>query len=55
MTRVTYILNNGTKTTSFAEAEANKPYTVRYEKIEAEPIKISEKRQAIRVKAVAKG
>lgn len=54
MTRVTYILKDGTKTTSYAQAEANKPYTVRYEKIEAEPIKLSEKRKAIRVKAVAR-
>lgn len=54
MTKVVYVLANGTQTTSYAEAEANKPYTVRYEKIEAEPLTFSEKRQAIRVKAVAK-
>ena len=54
MTSVTYILNDGTKTTSFAEAQAKKPYTVRYEKIEAEPIKLTEKRKAIRVKAIAR-
>ena len=52
MTRVVYILNDGTQTTSFAKAENNKPYTVRYEKVEKEPLKFSEKRQAIRVKAV---
>ena len=54
MTKVVYVLANGAQTTSYAEAEANKPYTVRYEKIEAEPLTFSEKRQAIRVKAVAK-
>ena len=54
MTKVTYILNDGTKTTSYAEAQANKPYTVRYEKIAEKPIELSEKRKAIRVKAVAK-
>ena len=54
MTKVTYILNDGTKTTSYAEAQANKPYTVRYEKISEKPIELSEKRKAIRVKAVAK-
>jgi len=54
MTKVVYILANGTQTTSYAEAQANKPYTVRYEKIEAEPLTFSEKRQAIRVKAVAR-
>ena len=54
MTKVTYILADGTKTNSYAEAQANKPYTVRYEKIETEPIKLTEKRKAIRVKAVAR-
>ena len=54
MTKVVYILANGTQTTSYAEAQANKPYTVKYEKIEAEPIKLTEKRKAIRVKAVAR-
>ena len=54
MTKVVYILANGTQTTSYAEAQANKPYTVKYEKIEAEPLTFSEKRQAIRVKAIAK-
>lgn len=54
MTKVVYVLANGTQTTSYAEAEANKPYTVRYEKIEAEPLTFSEKRQAIRVKAAVK-
>lgn len=54
MTKVVYVLANGTQTTSYAEAQANKPYTVKYEKIEAEPLTFSEKRQAIRVKAVAK-
>ena len=54
MTRTVYILNDGTKTVSYAEAQTKKPYTVRYEKIEAEPLTFSEKRQAIRVKAVVK-
>lgn len=54
MTKVTYILADGTKTNSYAEAQAKKPYTVRYEKIEAEPIKLTEKCKAIRVKAVVK-
>ena len=54
MTKVVYVLANGTQTTSYAEAQANKPYTVKYEKIEAEPLTFSEKRQAIRVKAVVK-
>lgn len=54
MTKVTYILADGTKTNSYAEAQANKPYTVRYEKIAEKPIELSEKRQAMRVKAIAK-
>lgn len=54
MTKVTYILADGTKTNSYAEAQANKPYTVRYEKIAKKPIELSEKRKAMRVKAVTK-
>ena len=54
MTNVIYVLKDGTETASFSKAQANKPYTVRYEKAEEEPIKISEKRKAMRVKAVIK-
>lgn len=54
MTKVTYILANGTQTTSYAEAQANKPYTVKYEKIAEKPAELSEKRKAIRAKAVVK-
>ena len=54
MTKVTYILADGSQTNSYAVAQANKPYTVRYEKIEAEPIKLTEKQRARRVKAVAR-
>ena len=54
MTKVTYILANGTKTSSYAEAQANKPYTIRYEKVAEKPIELSEKRKAMRVKAVVR-
>ena len=55
MTKVVYILADGTQTTSYAKAQASgQRYTVRYEPVDPEPIKMTDKRRAMRVKATAK-
>ena len=55
MTKVVYILADGTKTLSYAQAQASSQrYTVRYEPVDPEPIKMSDKRRAMRVRATAK-
>lgn len=51
MTKVIYNLSNGTKVNTLAEALASgMPYTVTYEDIAKEPVKLSEKQKARRVK-----
>lgn len=55
MTKVVYILADGTKTLSYAQAQASgQRYTVRYEPVDPEPIKMSDKRRAMRVKTTVK-
>lgn len=55
MTKVVYILADGTKTLSYAQAQASgQRYTVRYEPVDPEPIKMTDKRRAMRVKATVK-
>ena len=55
MTKVVYILADGTQTSSYAKAQVSgQRYTVRYEPVDPEPIKMTDKRRAMRVKATAK-
>lgn len=52
MTKTIYTLANGTRVSTMAEALASgMKYRVTYEPVAKEPIKLSEKRKAMRVKA----
>lgn len=52
MTNVTYTLSNGTVVNTYAEAKASGlNYKVTYTPVPKEPIRLTEKERAIRVKA----
>ena len=55
MTKVVYILTDGTKVYSYAQAQASgQKYTVRYEPIPKPEVKLTEKQRANRVKAIVR-
>lgn len=55
MTKVAYILADGTKVYSYAQAQASgQKYTVRYEPIPKPEVKLTEKQRANRVKAIVR-
>ena len=55
MTKMTYVLADGTEVKTYAEAlKSGQRYTAKYERIPEKPAEISEKRKAMRVKAIVK-
>lgn len=55
MTKVVYVLADGTKVSSYAQAQqSGQKYTVRYEPIPKAPIKLTAKQEAMRVKATVR-
>ena len=51
MTKTTYILTNGTEVATLREAQmSGMGYTTKYTTVPKEPLKMSEKRKAMRVK-----
>lgn len=55
MTRLTYVLADGTEVRTYAEALASgQRYTAKYAPVEKPPVKLTPKQEALRVKAVIK-
>ena len=55
MTKVAYILADGTKVYSYAQAQASgQKYTVRYEPIDKPEPQMTDKRRAMRAKATVR-
>ena len=51
MTKTTYILTNGTEVATLREAQmSGMGYTTKYTPVPKEPLKMSDKRKAMRVK-----